>query len=339
MDIIHKKGAHYSLDERRYFAIHYAKQMYAETGCIRILQLNKIIIGASPVLFKSASDLISAAGLPDDALFGSGNCLFCDKKFKKNSFINFYCSNKCKVIRLGRSRRKSATSDNLKKNSYAKCLNCGNKFLFMSTGGYKYCSDICMKANCRVVASGRRRARKNNVPSFGVSRSDIIKRDGTSCRHCKIKCVIDGDIYQDCYLNLDHIIPLSKGGHDAEYNIQILCRKCNTIKRDRIDKRDYDLAEKMWPIDIEKTISSYRYSRKHKPRKNSSSGFRGVFFKSDANKWRAWIDFNKKRLVLVDTEDLNHAISCRKKAQEMVANGATYIEIKEARKEFSNGNA
>jgi hypothetical protein len=36
------------------------------------------------------------------------------------------------------------------------------------------------------------------------------------------------------YLEFDHIIPVAKGGSNQEQNIQILCRKCNLSKSDKI---------------------------------------------------------------------------------------------------------
>ena len=36
------------------------------------------------------------------------------------------------------------------------------------------------------------------------------------------------------WLEIDHIIPLSKGGSDELYNKQTLCQKCNNIKSDKL---------------------------------------------------------------------------------------------------------
>jgi 5-methylcytosine-specific restriction endonuclease McrA len=36
------------------------------------------------------------------------------------------------------------------------------------------------------------------------------------------------------YLEFDHIIPVAKGGSNADANIQLLCRRCNLKKSDHI---------------------------------------------------------------------------------------------------------
>ena len=54
--------------------------------------------------------------------------------------------------------------------------------------------------------------------------SEVYRRDGA-------KCVICGSVEN---LQLDHIIPFSKGGADTAENLQVLCQKCNLKKSNKI---------------------------------------------------------------------------------------------------------
>lgn len=59
-------------------------------------------------------------------------------------------------------------------------------------------------------------------------RYQILKRDGYRCQLCG-KTVMDGT-----KLEVDHIIPVSKGGKTVPENLQTLCFECNRGKRDSI---------------------------------------------------------------------------------------------------------
>ena len=54
-------------------------------------------------------------------------------------------------------------------------------------------------------------------------RFSIYERDGDRCRHCGVS-------EQYATLEIDHIIPISKGGKSTYDNLQTLCRKCNYEK-------------------------------------------------------------------------------------------------------------
>lgn len=34
---------------------------------------------------------------------------------------------------------------------------------------------------------------------------------------------------------VDHIVPLSKGGHDVQSNWQVMCKKCNLAKGNKLE--------------------------------------------------------------------------------------------------------
>ena len=79
--------------------------------------------------------------------------------------------------------------------------------------------------------------------AIGRANQTIVEVNPTNTRH------ISRDIRQrvwqryggrcaDCgaseYLEFDHIVPVAKGGSNSEANVQLLCRKCNLSKSDRI---------------------------------------------------------------------------------------------------------
>ncbi len=52
----------------------------------------------------------------------------------------------------------------------------------------------------------------------------ILNRDGRKCKLCgSTKC-----------LTIDHIIPISKGGSNRDYNLMTLCLTCNQKKGSEI---------------------------------------------------------------------------------------------------------
>ena len=52
------------------------------------------------------------------------------------------------------------------------------------------------------------------------TRAMVIVRDGGRCRRCR----------RATNLEIDHVVPISKGGDSEENNLQTLCRQCNRRK-------------------------------------------------------------------------------------------------------------
>ena len=85
--------------------------------------------------------------------------------------------------------------------------------------------------------SAKRRARLAQVLHVPYVDAEVFDRDDYYCQHCGIKTNRDGDYRRNsAYPNKDHIIPISRGGHDALYNLQTLCSACNCSKGARLDK-------------------------------------------------------------------------------------------------------
>lgn len=61
-------------------------------------------------------------------------------------------------------------------------------------------------------------------------REFIKERDNYTC------CMCGNSIYNEAnlLLEIDHIVPVSKGGYTIEENLQTLCWKCNRAKSDKI---------------------------------------------------------------------------------------------------------
>ncbi len=61
-------------------------------------------------------------------------------------------------------------------------------------------------------------------------RKYVFERERYCCKSC-------GRSDQQTELTIDHIIPLARGGSNDISNLQTLCRRCNTRKRDSLDPR------------------------------------------------------------------------------------------------------
>ena len=101
------------------------------------------------------------------------------------------------------------------------CNECGEE-----TSGNTLCT------RCRDRQNETKRAR------YHTKRKKIIDAMYTAQ---KCRCAGCGHPTRKFAMELDHIVPRSKGGSDAPSNRQLLCRYCNNVKGDR--SMDYLLAK------------------------------------------------------------------------------------------------
>ena len=85
----------------------------------------------------------------------------------------------------------------------------------------KYLADII---NFRNSVSNQRALMTSSL------REKIKKRDNYTCKICNNSTKIEPNLL----LEIDHIIPISKGGKTTESNLQTLCWKCNRNKGSKI---------------------------------------------------------------------------------------------------------
>lgn len=62
-------------------------------------------------------------------------------------------------------------------------------------------------------------------------RNEIKARDNHTCRYCSVSLIAEPHLL----LEVDHIIPVSKGGLTAPDNLQTLCWRCNRTKSNKVD--------------------------------------------------------------------------------------------------------
>lgn len=85
-------------------------------------------------------------------------------------------------------------------------------------------SEISAKINKSGHSTAQRRAMTNDL------REAIKKRDNYTC------CLCGNSVFNEpnLLLEVDHIIPISKGGKTEASNLQTLCWRCNRIKSDNL---------------------------------------------------------------------------------------------------------
>jgi 5-methylcytosine-specific restriction endonuclease McrA len=112
------------------------------------------------------------------------------------------------------------------------CPGCACWFTPLYTPNSICCSQRCVR---RVHRWRRSAAERKATGSFTWSQfMSIARRFGYSCAYC-------GD--KPGQLDPEHVVPLSRGGHNSTTNLLPSCRQCNA------DKRDLMLDE--WALDRE----------------------------------------------------------------------------------------
>lgn len=117
------------------------------------------------------------------------------------------------------------------------CKECGRTFKARSYREW-YCSMQCRRRSENRYSE--KRICRNGKPDLSITLPKLFVRDNGVCQACGRHCdwndyeiVNDSFITRDGYPSIDHIKPLSKGGLHSWDNVQLLCFRCNRLKRDK----------------------------------------------------------------------------------------------------------
>lgn len=189
-------------------------------------------------------------------------CHYCGNIFQeKRDSPNIYCSKQCtaRAVRLIKAKNQENIQDFhefsdeehreelhkeyleliekaekiLYKLEHEKvCGSCGKLFNAKSIT-QKYCSEECSKRMDNLRRD--KRIYKNGKPDLSITLTKVYMRDQGVCQICGKHIDFDCNPNSKYYPSIDHIIPLARGGMHQWDNVQLACRKCNTLKSDSIE--------------------------------------------------------------------------------------------------------
>jgi 5-methylcytosine-specific restriction endonuclease McrA len=143
----------------------------------------------------------------------------------------------CNEMHLLRLKR-SLYYDRYRVRRQVACGVCGKGVTAQGHTQLKYCTDC--KPATRRIHKHVRRARIKGATTEAFSPWEIFRRDGWKCQICHRLVRTDVDPNHDLYPNLDHVIPLAKGGAHSRANTQCTCRKCNISKGDSLPREIHE---------------------------------------------------------------------------------------------------
>jgi hypothetical protein len=196
---------------------------------------------------------------------GKGNRFFCDRECACEWKSIYYASANHKPMEIQRQetrakqqqrqeqadlkrREKEAAKAlkpaNQKTPGYVTCVECGNTVWVDQHAQKKYCSVACsVRSNRKTdkTKAKRRQAKRNRdhikrTKGIGdmIDIVEVMKRHKKRCCNCNTLCVKPEGYNWPNEANIDHILPVSKGGLHIWSNVQLLCRRCNIAKSDNV---------------------------------------------------------------------------------------------------------
>lgn len=169
-------------------------------------------------------------------------CIICQEIFTTRYKKENACSDKCQHLSWAKYQRGIYQP---KPKTERICKICGELFK-SNRPTERCCSDNCKEINGRLMndKNHKRRARRLNVEYEYINPLKVFIRDGWHCQICGKATPIKnrGKFYPNAP-ELDHRIPMSKGGDHLYSNVQCACRKCNGEKSNKDNRGQMPLFE------------------------------------------------------------------------------------------------
>ena len=163
-------------------------------------------------------------------------CAECGSLYERASKKQITCSRDCG---MRRSIRMRSMQMNPERYEAKPCLECGKVFTpVYGERAWGRCSPECKeKARARAakkqhrIGKAKRRAIERGAEADSIDPIKVFERDGWRCQLCgrKTPKALRGK-HQPSSPELDHIVPLSRGGPHTYANTQCACRECNGNK-------------------------------------------------------------------------------------------------------------
>jgi 5-methylcytosine-specific restriction endonuclease McrA len=158
------------------------------------------------------------------------SCEYCGVTFV--GWKRRFCSNDCRAKAAKERSVHERRSANLARS--VRCLECNRTFT-TSIRYQRFCSGRCRRRAGHRLKNHIRRARIKRLNTERFFSAEIFTRDKWLCQLCGVKTLRSksGTTHSRAP-ELDHIIPISKGGAHTRANTQCACRSCNQAKRARL---------------------------------------------------------------------------------------------------------
>lgn len=162
------------------------------------------------------------------------HCEHCGAAFGSRRMRKF-CSEKCERASWYATHPAASTAPEMRV-----CPICRREFAPSEAAAMqsRLCSPACVEAAKRAlhrVSRLKRKAKERAATVESVDPLRVFERDGWRCKLCGIKTPkAKRGTYEPDAPELDHIVPLSKGGEHSYRNTHCACRRCNGEKSDRV---------------------------------------------------------------------------------------------------------